>query len=85
MANATDGNPVTVWTTEHYGAFVKHGVGLVLDAGAGVPATSARFETPVPGWSAQILYSPAASPPTTSAGWALDSAVTTAFFQTSGG
>jgi eukaryotic-like serine/threonine-protein kinase len=76
MANATDANPATVWTTEHYSAFVKHGVGLVLDAGAGVRADSVRLVTPVPGWSAQILYSRAASPPTTSAGWSPDSAVT---------
>jgi hypothetical protein len=77
MANATDGNPSTAWTTEHYTSFAKHGVGLVLDAGAGVRATAARLQTAVPGWSAEILYSRAASPPTTFADWTSDSAVTT--------
>jgi hypothetical protein len=77
MANATDTNPATAWTTEHYSGFAKHGVGLVLDAGSGVHAMSARLQTPTPGWSAEILYSRAASPPTTFADWRPDSAVTT--------
>ena len=34
VADATDGDPATYWTTETYEAFTKPGVGLVLDAGA---------------------------------------------------
>ena len=33
VADATDGDPATYWTTETYQAFTKPGVGLVLDAG----------------------------------------------------
>jgi hypothetical protein len=82
MTNATDGNPATLWTTEHYSSFGKQGVGLVLDAGAGVRATSVRLVTPVPGWNTEILYSRAASPPTTFAGWTADSAPATVDQQT---
>ena len=34
VPQATDGNPATAWTTEHYQSFSKPGVGIVLDAGS---------------------------------------------------
>ena len=37
VADATDGDPATYWTTETYQAFSKPGVGLVLDAGRRAP------------------------------------------------
>ncbi len=59
VAKATDGDPGTFWRTESYrstlAALGKHGVGLVLDAGA--PARSLRLvvTTDTPGFSAEIL------------------------------
>jgi eukaryotic-like serine/threonine-protein kinase len=55
---ATDGNPSTAWTTEHYDsqAFggLKTGVGLMLDAGGPVKLTSLTVSTPSPGFTAEI-------------------------------
>ena len=51
---AVDGNPQTVWYTEHYRSFTKHGVGFVLDTGASKPLRRLRLTTDTPGFHAQI-------------------------------
>jgi serine/threonine-protein kinase len=51
---ATDRDPATYWTTEHYRSFTKSGVGLVLDAGRPVDASKLRVRTDTPGYTAQI-------------------------------
>jgi hypothetical protein len=52
---AVDGNPATVWKTEHYlHAFSKSGVGLVLDAGARRAFIRVVVRTDLPGASARI-------------------------------
>ncbi|MGH2916685.1 MAG: protein kinase domain-containing protein [Solirubrobacteraceae bacterium] len=58
-ALAIDGNPSTAWTTEHYSGNTldKPGVGLYVDARAGVPAGSIRIQTATPGWKATIYAS----------------------------
>jgi predicted Ser/Thr protein kinase len=53
--NATDRNPATYWTTEHYDSGLqKSGVGLVLDAGRSVSPKSIRVTTDTDGFTAQI-------------------------------
>ena len=51
---ATDANPDTYWTTETYRAFVKDGVGLVLDAGRDVDLSTITVRTNTPGFTAEI-------------------------------
>jgi eukaryotic-like serine/threonine-protein kinase len=55
---ATDGNPSTDWTTQHYfsPAFggLMPGLGLVVDAGRSVKLGSLTVRTPTPGFTAQI-------------------------------
>lgn len=51
---ATDGNPGTYWTTEHYRSFAKPGVGLVLDAGRQVALPTITLTTDTPGFTAEI-------------------------------
>jgi serine/threonine protein kinase len=51
---ATDSNPATYWTTEHYRSFAKSGVGLVLDAGQPIEASKVRVRTDTPGYTAEI-------------------------------
>ena len=53
---ATDGNPSTFWSTEHYdGARLnKSGVGVVLDAGRPVRPKTITVTTDTPGFTAQI-------------------------------
>ena len=51
---ATDDDPSTYWTTEHYNSFTKSGVGLVLDAGQPVEASEVRVQTDTPGYTAEI-------------------------------
>jgi predicted Ser/Thr protein kinase len=51
---ATDGNLATYWTTEQYRSFTKSGVGVVLDAGQPVEASTIRVRTDTPGYTAQI-------------------------------
>jgi hypothetical protein len=53
VANATDGNPATYWTTESYRAFSKPGVGLVLKV-SGKPERL-TLTTDTPGFTAEIL------------------------------
>jgi len=52
VADATDGNAATYWTTESYRSFSKPGVGLVLKAD-GAPA-ALTLTTDTPGYTAEI-------------------------------
>jgi hypothetical protein len=52
VADATDGDAATYWTTESYRAFSKPGVGLVLEA-AGKPK-ALTLTTDTPGYTAEI-------------------------------
>jgi eukaryotic-like serine/threonine-protein kinase len=52
---ATDGDPATYWTTEHYdGELDKSGVGVVLDAGGAKKLTQMTVSTDTAGFRAQI-------------------------------
>ena len=51
---ATDHNRATYWDTEHYGAFTKAGVGLVLDAGNPAKPRGITVTTSTPGLTAEI-------------------------------
>ncbi len=68
---AIDDNPTTTaWTTESYQTpdwNGKTGVGLYVDAGKPVNATTLELRTPDPGWSAEVFA--ANSPGTTLSGW----------------
>jgi eukaryotic-like serine/threonine-protein kinase len=56
---ATDGNPSTDWYTQRYFSpdfgNLKHGLGLVVDAGRSVALERLTVQTPTPGFTAQIL------------------------------
>ena len=58
LANATDGDPVTYWTTEGYDggfeSFDKPGVGIVLDAGREQELASLTVESDLAGFTAEI-------------------------------
>jgi eukaryotic-like serine/threonine-protein kinase len=57
IALATDGDPMTFWSTEgYYDDFEsqKEGVGLVVDAGATRELSSLTVTTDLPGWTAEI-------------------------------
>jgi hypothetical protein len=61
---ATDGNRATAWKSEHYRrAFVKSGVGLVVDAGRPVSAKSVVVVTDSPGYTAQVRAGASATGP----------------------
>jgi hypothetical protein len=51
---ATDGNPSTFWTTEHYQGFTKPGVGLVLDAGSAKKVSRLTVRSDTPGFTAVV-------------------------------
>jgi hypothetical protein len=51
---ATDGDPATYWSTEHYHSWWKKGVGLVVDAGRPVKPTTLRLTTDTPGFTAEV-------------------------------
>jgi eukaryotic-like serine/threonine-protein kinase len=51
---ATDGSLGTSWTTEHYEAFTKPGVGLVLAAPRAERVTRVTVRTDTPGFTARI-------------------------------
>ena len=51
---ATDRNPATFWTTEHYQSFTKAGVGLVLDAGSAKKVSKVTVQSDTPGFTAEI-------------------------------
>ncbi len=63
VANATDRNPDTYWTTETYRTFAKSGVGLVLDAGQAVELSSIELTTSTPGFTARIRAGDSATGP----------------------
>ena len=56
LANATDGDTATYWTTEGYGDFhaTKDGVGLVIDAGSSGGLSELTVTSDLPGWTAEI-------------------------------
>jgi serine/threonine-protein kinase len=75
VQDAIDGDPDSTWITQTYGAPViadaisgKEGVGLILDAGRAVQATSITIQSVAPGWTATI-YGAADGPPTDLGGW----------------
>jgi serine/threonine-protein kinase len=51
---ATDRNPGTFWTTEHYRSFTKEGVGLVLDAGSTRKISNVTVQSDTPGFTGEI-------------------------------
>ncbi len=55
VANATDGDVSTFWTTETYRTFSKPGVGLILDAGKAVSIEHLQIVSNEPGFTAEIL------------------------------
>jgi eukaryotic-like serine/threonine-protein kinase len=57
VANATDGDPATYWTTETYQSFNKPGVGLVVDAGRPVELSQLVVVSDTPGFPATIRAS----------------------------
>ena len=57
VANATDGDPATYWTTETYQSFDKAGVGLVVDAGSPVALSRLVVVSDTPGFPATIRAS----------------------------
>jgi hypothetical protein len=52
--DATDGDPVTYWTTERYESFAKPGVGLVLDTERAAAVSRLTILTDTPGFTAVI-------------------------------
>lgn len=58
LANATDGDPATYWTTEGYRATLsllnKEGVGIVLDAGEPMQLAELTLVSETPGFTAEI-------------------------------
>ncbi|HSZ70860.1 MAG TPA: protein kinase [Solirubrobacteraceae bacterium] len=57
VANVLDGDPSTVWSTEHYlddtlGA--KPGTGFYVDAAPGLSARALEIQTPTPGFAAAV-------------------------------
>ena len=57
VANVVDGDPNTVWSTEHYaGATLgrKPGTGVYLDAAPGLRARALEVQTPTPGFTAAV-------------------------------
>jgi tRNA A-37 threonylcarbamoyl transferase component Bud32 len=56
-ANAVDGDPTTVWSTEHYlddTLAGKPGTGLYIDAAPGLAARALEVQTPTPGLVAAV-------------------------------
>jgi hypothetical protein len=64
---ATDGSASTSWTTESYASTdfggLKHGVGLLLDAGSSVKLAHVTVTTPTPGFTAEIQSGDSSSGP----------------------
>jgi serine/threonine-protein kinase len=71
---AIDGNPDTVWSTEHYytgpalSASGKDGVGIIVEAGSPVAARTMEVRTDQGGWDAQVYGAPT-GPPADLEGW----------------
>jgi serine/threonine-protein kinase len=57
VANATDGDPTTYWTTQTYSSFDKPGVGLVVDASRPVSLSRLVVVSDTPGFPATIRAS----------------------------
>jgi eukaryotic-like serine/threonine-protein kinase len=55
VAEATDRDTATFWTTEEYRSFDKDGVGILLDAGSRIALSSVLVVSDTPGFTAQIL------------------------------
>jgi eukaryotic-like serine/threonine-protein kinase len=51
---ATDRDPASFWTTEHYSSFTKQGVGLVLDAGRSRKVSRLTVTSDTPGFTAEV-------------------------------
>jgi len=66
---ATDGNPSTVWMTEHYNSQdfggLKDGLGLVLNAGSSVKLAQLTVDTPTPDFVAEVEVGDSESGPFT--------------------
>jgi serine/threonine-protein kinase len=62
---ATDGDPTSFWTTEHYQSFSKPGVGVVLETPASRTLKSVTVTTDTPGFTAEIQSGPSAQGPFT--------------------
>jgi hypothetical protein len=60
---ATDGDPSSEWTTEHYRSFDKSGVGVLLDAHRIVTPTTFTLITDTPGYTAMIRAGDSAGGP----------------------
>ncbi|HEY2741595.1 MAG TPA: protein kinase [Gaiellaceae bacterium] len=64
---ATDGSASTSWETESYASVdfggLKHGVGLLLDAGSSVKLAHVTVTTPTPGFTAEIESGDSSSGP----------------------
>jgi eukaryotic-like serine/threonine-protein kinase len=58
VRNAIDGNPSTLWGTEHYrdgfAGVDKPGVGIYVEARSAVAARALKVITPKPGWDAEV-------------------------------
>jgi hypothetical protein len=65
---ATDGDPATFWTTEHYSDFTqtKDGVGIVLDAGGAQKLSKLVVASGTPGFTAEIKSGSSSTGPFTS-------------------
>jgi serine/threonine-protein kinase len=67
VPNATDGNPATYWSTDHYFSQnlggLKPGVGIVLDAGKPVSLSRVTLRSDTPGFTALIRAGSSASGP----------------------
>ena len=63
VADATDGDPATYWTTETYNSFSKPGVGLVLRAPKPVALASLTVTSDEPGYTAEIQAASSAGGP----------------------
>ena len=57
VANAVDGDPNTIWSTEHYLGDTlggKPGTGIYIDAAPGLQARALEVQTPTPGFTAGV-------------------------------
>jgi len=73
VANVTDGNPATSWSTEQYGnaqfGGLKTGVGVVLTLDGPHKLGSLEAVSTNRGWSAQVYVAGAPSPSAPPTGW----------------
>ncbi|MBV9412720.1 MAG: serine/threonine protein kinase [Acidimicrobiia bacterium] len=65
LSKLVDGNPNTVWTTEHYDtgfAGLKPGVGFTLVLNSPRKLSQLKIQSPTSGWAASIYVAPSAKP-----------------------